>query len=92
MESTRGALTRRKDRQPRHLMAVPNAAPLASVDLLEHHADGIHVTLYWSRSSGRTWVEAVSRDTDERLYLETGPAKVLDVFYDSSAHFFPAEA
>jgi hypothetical protein len=58
------------------------------LDLLMREVDGVEVTLFWSRSSGRTWIEAVNRYTDERLRFETAPARVLDVFYDSFAYFF----
>jgi hypothetical protein len=58
------------------------------LDLLVREADGVEVTLFWSRSSGRTWIEAVNRLTDERLVFETAPGRVLEVFYDSFAYFF----
>jgi hypothetical protein len=62
------------------------------LDLLVREVDGVEVTLFWSRSSGKTWIEAVNRFTDERLVFETAPARVLEVFYDSFAYFFPNAA
>ena len=58
------------------------------LDLLVRHTDDLEVTLYWSRSSGRTWVEAVNSETDERLAIVTAPSRALDVFYDSFEYFF----
>jgi hypothetical protein len=58
------------------------------LDLIVRYVDGLEVTLYWSRASGRTWVEAVNRETGERLLFDTAPAKALDVFYDSFRYFF----
>ena len=81
-------LTRRKEQRPHGTGSAVDSDLVDGFDLLTRHADGLEVTLYWSRSSGRTWVEAVNRDTAERLTFETAPWKALDTFYDPFGQFF----
>jgi len=60
--------------------------PVDGLDLAVRQSDGVEVALYWSRSSGRTWIDARDLFTDARLVLETIPDRALDAYYDSYAY------
>jgi len=62
--------------------------PTDGLDLLVRDDDGFKVTLFWSPSSDRTWVDVHDPDTGERLMFDAAPAKALEAFYDSFAYFF----
>jgi hypothetical protein len=61
--------------------------PGDGLDLAVRQSDGAEVSLFWSRSSGRTWIEVRDIVTGFRLVLETLPEKALEAYYDSYAYF-----
>ena len=61
--------------------------PGDGLDLAVRQSDGAEVSLFWSRSSGRTWIEVRDVVTGFRLVLETLPEKALEAYYDSYAYF-----
>jgi hypothetical protein len=69
-----------------------DALPGDGLDLAVRHSEGLEVILYWSRSSGRTWIDVFQFETGKRLLVETVPATVLDAFYDSFAYLLSRAA
>ena len=62
------------------------------VELAERIGDGLEVTLFWNRRSGRLWVDVLHVATGESLRIEASPASALDVYYHPFSHCLCAEA
>jgi hypothetical protein len=70
------------------VIACVNPFPTDGLDLLVRDDDGFEMTLFWSPSTERTWIDVHRPDTGVRLMFEAAPARALDAFYDSFAYFF----
>ena len=50
------------------------------VELDSRQGDGLEVSLYWNRRSGRVWVEVCHVHSGENFTVEADPARALEVF------------
>jgi len=62
------------------------------VDLAARVADGLEVTLFWNRRSGRLWVDVLHLHTGESFSVEAPPAEALDAYYHPFSYCLGAEA
>ena len=62
------------------------------VELDSRQGDGLEVSLYWNRRSGRVWVDVSHVHTGESFTVEADPARALEVFNHPFAFCLAAAA
>ena len=69
---------------------IRHASPV--VDLAARVGDGLEVTLFWDRRSGRLWVDVLHVRTGESFRIQAPRAEALAVYYHPFSYVLGAEA
>jgi hypothetical protein len=64
----------------------------AEVELDSRQGDGLEVSLYWNRRSGRVWVDVCHVHSGESFTVDADPARALEVFQHPFAFCLAAAA
>jgi hypothetical protein len=67
----------------------PSAIIEEAIELATRASDGVEVSLFWERGTGRTWVDVTVPSTGEHFTVEAMPARALDVFHHPYAYAEP---
>lgn len=67
------------------MLTVSEPQHLAATELAERTGDGLEVSLWWDRLTGRIWVDVHER-SGRRWAVPAEPDEALDVFYHPFAY------